>query len=160
MVALGTLLHIVGMATPNWIQVQEDSGHTGSFGLWKICVDSVCVDYLTKTSELIACEAFSILAIFPAAAVLLLCLTHLVKHDADNRTKRVQIFACLLLSLLSGLCVMVCIFVWRFGFIKTDQFAGYSFYLSIVGGSVLILSSGFFHIYNVRFIRGTYQVMQ
>lgn len=40
---IGTLLHIIGQSTPEWLVPKTSS--SGSLGLWEVCSQGVCVTY-------------------------------------------------------------------------------------------------------------------
>ncbi|XP_055870668.1 uncharacterized protein LOC129923488 [Biomphalaria glabrata] len=149
LVAAGLVLHIVGMATPSWLRGIENE-RTLSFGLWESCIDSECKTYLSKQSDLQACEAFSVLAIVPALAALILCSVHALQANAEESSRKKQIHIAIALCLLSGIAVLICIFVWRFSCVDVygiSDFLGYSFYLSLVGGILMFASCGMLEAY-------------
>ncbi|XP_059164767.1 uncharacterized protein LOC131947537 [Physella acuta] len=54
---VGVVLHIIGLATPEW---STSTVGTGSVGLWKNCDEGKCTDISVKIESLSACQAMAI----------------------------------------------------------------------------------------------------
>ncbi|KAK0041602.1 hypothetical protein Bpfe_028966 [Biomphalaria pfeifferi] len=163
-VTAGLLLHIAGIATPSWISTRSsETGQSLMFGLWEVCTDMGCQTYPSnKASDLQACEAFSVLAIFPALGALIICSVYALQANAEESSRKKQINVAIALCLLSGVAVLICIFVWRFSYVNSGPLAddlGYSFYLSLVGGLLMFASCGMFQVYKRHTFPAQYIVL-
>ncbi|CAL1535349.1 unnamed protein product [Lymnaea stagnalis] len=143
LLGLGTVLHVIGLATPEW---SVEKHGTRTQGLFKGCFLGSCGEYTYKTSKLEACEAFAIIGmvagIGATAVSLLIFLLGLLSKN------RHRIFSLLVLagSVVAFIAILICVIIY--GVTIHDDISyffnvGYSFILSIIGGA-LIPIGGFF----------------
>ncbi|BFZ22040.1 hypothetical protein BsWGS_25079 [Bradybaena similaris] len=132
---IGTLLHIIGQSTPEWMVSKPVTG--GSFGLWELCGKGVCVTYpnALKPAELEVCEAFAILGILACLASLGLALVNFVVAILGKPQYKIVPGMVLSSSIVALIFILICVIVWA-AKIYNSRFTslGYSFILSIIGG--------------------------
>ncbi|XP_059164022.1 uncharacterized protein LOC131946975 [Physella acuta] len=170
MLMLGSLLHVIGLATPDWsVGYPEKSSPLPkiSVGLWEVCM-SFCQALLHQEKSEIwkTCDAlaivgmlFSFLSVGAAAYVMYLK----VKAKPDNESLVKLSTAMSILSLLS---ILICTIMWSAGLhpgvvhdfwpgTRHDKIfeegpdidhntLGYSFILSILGGCLLSIGGVIF----------------
>ncbi|BFZ22038.1 hypothetical protein BsWGS_25077 [Bradybaena similaris] len=132
---IGTILHIVGQSTPEWL-VSKLVSSTNS-GLWEVCSLGVCVTYLNafKTAQLEACEAFAILGIFACLAALGLALMNFVFAILGRSQNNLVPVMVLASSIVALIFILICVIVWAAKIYDSRLTSlGYSFILSIIGG--------------------------
>ncbi|XP_059152343.1 epithelial membrane protein 1-like [Physella acuta] len=144
---VGVVLHIVGLATPEWTNLPNiPLFGSRSYGLWQLCAGGNCVDYPTKADSLAACEAFAILGMLAGCVAVVFAILQLVfKINGKPQNSKFN------LAIIGGcfsafVCILITVAVWG-GEIHEPMTAGnaeigYSFILSIVGGCLLAIAGG------------------
>ncbi|CAL1539312.1 unnamed protein product [Lymnaea stagnalis] len=162
-IGVGVLLHIIGLATPEWSTDSGVNDLATTLGLWKLCQTNslfdICADYPFKLlkhtmfhnpdeieSSIKACEAFAILGML--ASFLGLAMAALsVAFPMMGKPKNAM-FPVLSLAgcVASFLCILIAISVWGVRVhnksiyplaLDTTFDIGYSFILSIIGGILI-----------------------
>ncbi|XP_059161601.1 uncharacterized protein LOC131944802 [Physella acuta] len=134
-IGLGALLHLVGMATPHWVDVG-----LASSGLWSACAMDNCGALVDKQGWLIGCEVLSVIGVSSSAAALMfIAIIFFNEFKGRSQNSKFSIFL-LADSLMAGTCIIICIAVYA-SKVHDTSLLGYSFYLAIVGG-VLIKIGG------------------
>ncbi|OWF56761.1 uncharacterized protein LOC110459277 [Mizuhopecten yessoensis] len=139
---LALILHIVGIATPNWSSYSASSGAVStslSYGLWKLCVEvngvSECANYPNVQDWVKACQAFGIIGVLAVAgAAILEVLCTIVLSKA---THKVAFIAAAITAFVGAASIILSAIIWsakvtEFG--NTELDLSWSFGLSITGG--------------------------
>ncbi|GFR78160.1 lens fiber membrane intrinsic protein-like [Elysia marginata] len=145
---LGNLLHIVGLATPEWVTADISVPFLGSTdttrGLWEGCIDGECDSYDKKTDWLKACQAMAILGMLAGLVAALMAgvvfVMGLMKKDS---TQAIGIIA-LLSAISSFIMILICVIVFAVKMKEGDSGwdFGYSFGLSIAGALLIAIGGG------------------
>ncbi|KAK3705862.1 hypothetical protein RRG08_058943 [Elysia crispata] len=144
---LGNLLHIVGLATPEWAKNElrnEGLSVTVTLGLWKSCVGSKCITISTLSelgrrgdlSQIKACGAMAILGMLAGGAALLLAVVKAIMMVMDKEHPKPLGLGALVCSIVSLALIVICVIIWFAG-VQPGGEAGYSLGLSIVGAILI-----------------------
>ncbi|XP_059161584.1 uncharacterized protein LOC131944787 [Physella acuta] len=133
-IGLGSLLHLVGMATPHWWNIGS-----GSIGLWQVC-EGNCLTIEDKAGWLIGCDFLSVMGVLSSVAALVL-IAFIFFNAFKGRPLHSKIPIFLIASTIcAATFIIICIIIFASQTPNAKRLA-YSFYLSIVGG-VLIKIGG------------------
>ncbi|XP_059145623.1 uncharacterized protein LOC131932737 [Physella acuta] len=134
LMCLGTVLHVIGLASHQW-SVEGDH----SQGLWRYCIQYVChgIPERLSTDYLLTCRVLALAGMF--FSFVSVTLIGLAIHC---KTKQPRIMVLTLSSTASSsvsyACIVSCAAVWRS--IYSDMAGiGFSFIISIIGGTFLIV---------------------
>uniref|UniRef100_A0A2C9M4B9 Claudin n=1 Tax=Biomphalaria glabrata TaxID=6526 RepID=A0A2C9M4B9_BIOGL len=158
---IGEVLHIVGLATPNWTTFSTYDG-TFTLGLWKLCSTiGSCVEIPIdlKTDEMKVVDAFSIICALSGAGVLgLACFNLLARIQEKSESEPLRKFI-----LKTGIFALVCVIIstcvyyvsihqrfLNFNHLDVSKSIGFSFILSAVGGVVIGVGSVIFYVACLR----------
>ncbi|XP_059152320.1 epithelial membrane protein 1-like [Physella acuta] len=142
---VGAVLHIVGLATPEW-SVAKVGG--GSFGLWEVCSELACVKYadlpglVTIPDSIKACEAMAIIGMlisFVALAAAGIDLFHKISGKDASAPFRLISTAT---SIISFVFILIGIIIWgtkEYEPASAVANIGYSFIQSIIGGITIAI---------------------
>ncbi|GFS09931.1 TC1 transposase-like protein [Elysia marginata] len=99
LLGLGNLLHIVGLATPEW----ETRSGGGTFGLWKSCGLLRCVSYPSDhdVDELKICQATAVLGMIAGVLALALAVFMVIRKYTDKDIPKAVKIGVLVASILS-----------------------------------------------------------
>ncbi|KAK0041239.1 hypothetical protein Bpfe_029332 [Biomphalaria pfeifferi] len=145
--AVGLVLIIIGVATPEWTAIEveyiDKKILRNSKGLWRICKDDVCADIVkNKAVSLEVCEAFGLLAVLSGASCLSLLLAHLILQSFRKPSKKFLLTLATLGGILSAVFVTITASVW--GAVHhtggRNLYVGYSLILTVIGGILLPIS--------------------
>ncbi|CAL1546898.1 unnamed protein product [Lymnaea stagnalis] len=152
-IGVGVLLHIVGLATPEWSALHE-GGASGSFGLWKICSDDnvkgqICMEYSSEQNypeefndSVKACDAFAILGMVASFLGLALAAISVILPIVGKPKNAMLPVISLAGCGASFVFILIAIIVWG-AKVHADYLEkltlkiGYSFILSIIGGILI-----------------------
>ncbi|XP_059161562.1 uncharacterized protein LOC131944766 [Physella acuta] len=147
-IGLGSLLHLVGMATPHWLKLNDP----GSIGLWQVCIQ-FCLTIEDKAGWLIACDFFSVMGVLSSvAALVLIAFSFFNAFKGRPQHSTIPIFLTASTS-LAATCIIICIIIFASKTVHTSLL-GYSFYLSIAGGVLITIGGILGFIINRRFSYG------
>ncbi|GFO48769.1 epithelial membrane protein 2 [Plakobranchus ocellatus] len=151
---VGNLLHIIGLSTPNWCVV-DDGEHYGSYGLWEVCGDGKCFEFVHNKDYpdwIKACEAMSILGMLSGLASLVPAIIALVMAAMKKLSLPILGKISIATAFASFCMILICVIIFaaeKNKKIGTDCDYGYSFGLSITG-ALLILPGGILPIFTTR----------
>ncbi|XP_059152364.1 epithelial membrane protein 1-like [Physella acuta] len=142
---VGIILHIVGLATPEWMLIKNNEL---TIGLWQACSHGVCLTFadfpIAGLDSIKACEAMAIIGMlisFVAIATAGIAVYHnITGKEASASFQQIATAT----SVISFVFILIGIIVWG---AKVHEPAsavaniGYSFILSIIGG-ILIAVGG------------------
>lgn len=143
---VGNLLHIVGLATPVWVQTEILTvSHTK--GLWESCLGDTCASYDSdlKADWIKACEALAILGMLAGivAALLAGCIYKPSLQSSLNHNSLAT--STLGAAILSAILILLCVIVFERK--NSDTIIswgyGYSFFLSVLGLVLIAVGGGF-----------------
>ncbi|CAL1545266.1 unnamed protein product [Lymnaea stagnalis] len=145
LIAVGTLLHVIGLATPEWSAIRT----LRSFyvGLWKACVPLGCGEYNGHAADNIkSCEAFAILGMLASfVGLTMAAIDFTLPLLGKGGVKTLSLFS-LAACLASLACILIAIIVWGADVHQPMRSFGYeigfSFILSIVGGVLIAVGGG------------------
>ncbi|XP_059161560.1 uncharacterized protein LOC131944765 [Physella acuta] len=134
-ISMGSLLHLVGMVTPNW----KDVG-AGTIGLWEICFSGECETIEDKADWLIACDFLSVMGVLTSVAAIVL-IAFIFFNALKGRPQHSKIHIFLIASTtIAATFIIICIIIFASKTAHTLKIRQ-SFYLSTAGG-VLIKIGG------------------
>ncbi|KAK7459685.1 hypothetical protein BaRGS_00038988 [Batillaria attramentaria] len=138
-IGVALIFHIVGLATTGWASADLDI-LTVKVGLWSVCLQSTCSEYLSLPDWLGAVRAFSIIGMLMIVGCVVVGLLQLCK---DNKMLPV---VTAILAFVAAFCLLIEFAVFagkkeeKFG----DADLGYSFALTIVAFLLCIAAGGCF----------------
>ncbi|GFN99695.1 lens fiber membrane intrinsic protein-like [Plakobranchus ocellatus] len=145
---LGNLLHIIGLATPEWVTTDIVLPFVGkqeqTQGLWEGCVNDDCDSLKNEPDWLKASGAMAILGMLAGLGALVIAGLIFVMGLMDKSANKAFGILAVLAAIGSFVLILICVIVYA---VKAeddyDNFDfGYSFGLSIAG-AILILLGGF-----------------
>ncbi|KAI8761475.1 epithelial membrane protein 1 [Biomphalaria glabrata] len=147
LLVIGLVLHVVGLATPNWM---TSSTNFGTQGLWTTCQLNICIDIPSKykTDELKAAGAFAILAMVAGVGGLGLACLHIARRIKAKPDLDILKLGHLAAGMAALVCVIISCSVFGAGVYKhIAEIAdiGFSLILSAVGGVILCIGSVMFY---------------
>ncbi|KAI8761476.1 epithelial membrane protein 1 [Biomphalaria glabrata] len=150
---IGLILHIVGLATPNWATISV-LRETLTLGLWKSCVRDICFDLLPDYSMadiLNATRAFAIMAMLAGVKGLGLACLHIVRCIQARPETQILRLGTLAAGITALVCVIISCSVYGAGIHKKeadtkDIHTGFSLILSAVGGVTICVGSVIFYV--------------
>nr|KAI8739110.1 epithelial membrane protein 1-like [Biomphalaria glabrata] len=167
LLSLGVLLHIVGLATPNWSSACSTSGSktkhesatmTMTYGLWKMCIGTdACMELpsQTLTDEWRAAGAFAILGMLAGLGALgLACMYFVMRVLAKPEMKMLKVIV-LAAGSVALLCVVISTSCYGGGVhqkLKENTagfqcvYVGYSLILSAIGGILICIGGVAFYV--------------
>ncbi|XP_059167328.1 uncharacterized protein LOC131949439 [Physella acuta] len=134
LMCLGTVLHVIGLASHQW-SVEGDQ----SQGLWRYCVQDVCrsIPERLNTDALLICRVLALAGMF--FSFVSVTLIGLAIHC---KTYQYRTIVLTLLSTASSsvafFSIVSCTTVWRTIY-SVSSSIGFSFIISIIGGTSLII---------------------
>ncbi|XP_005108927.1 uncharacterized protein LOC101858066 [Aplysia californica] len=139
---LGLLLHLVGLATPEWILMRIMPGRTE--GLFQGCLgNGECVELTYIPSNIKAVRAMVILGLILGAVGSACALMHLICSFMSRETKAVVPLVVMGTCLAAFSFIIIGVIVYAadyYGVLRKSFDLGYSFALCVVGG--ILLASG------------------
>ncbi|CAL1536319.1 unnamed protein product [Lymnaea stagnalis] len=154
---LSVVLHIVGVATPEW-----SSYHTpqlsATYGLWGYCVNGKCGEYryagkLPPPMEysLKVCEVFAVLGLLASFLGLAMATVALLLPMMGKPKSAMFPVISLLSCVATFIFILIATIVWRVkmnNIFIVDFQIGYSFILSIIGGIMICMGGVLFYLAN------------
>ncbi|XP_055869423.1 uncharacterized protein LOC106078873 [Biomphalaria glabrata] len=150
LILIGLILHIVGLATPNWTTISTPRA-TITNGLFSVCLDTcVYIPAIDRIGEWSTAGAFAILALMPGLLAFYLSCLHIDRHIHGRPENSYTKSGTLATGITAILCVFLSCFVYGAGVHKKiaevfDADIGYSFIMSAVGGVVFFLGCLLFY---------------
>lgn len=143
---VGNVLHIVGLATPEWVTGDVNvlfTSVTVTRGLWEGCTGDSCdaYDEDDKTDWLRACEAMAILGMLvgclAAFLAALIFVRYLMKKDVPKNVGLITLAT----AIFSFIFILICVIVYAVKMKEGDSSwdFGYSFGLAIAGAILIVV---------------------
>ncbi|XP_060066766.1 uncharacterized protein LOC132547035 [Ylistrum balloti] len=138
---LALILHIAGLATPNWSSASASANGqsvSSTAGLWKACLEGggekLCESYETVLDWIKACQAFGIIGVLAVAAAAILEVLCTVVFSKD--THKVAYILAAMTAFSGAGCIIVTAIIWaaKASEISSLLDLSWSFGLSIAGG--------------------------
>uniref|UniRef100_A0A2C9L7B9 Claudin n=1 Tax=Biomphalaria glabrata TaxID=6526 RepID=A0A2C9L7B9_BIOGL len=165
-VFIGVVLHIIGLATPNWTTATfrymnpllSPSEYTAdvSVGLWMDCDKGGCstIKSYNLTGAWRAAGAFAILGMLSSFVTLAVAIVHIAMPFFQKLQFEVMSLVTLATSIATVMLIIICVSCFGGGvhnvFVWTEKSIGYSLVLSIIGGIVVFLGGVIFYIPRLR----------
>ncbi|RUS70141.1 hypothetical protein EGW08_022094 [Elysia chlorotica] len=147
--ALGNLLHIIGLATTEWITTMVATSvgtYEVTIGLFRGCAQNICADLEDVPDWLKACKAMAILGMLVGLGVLALTGYILALRLMNKEIPRLLGILSLLGAVMSCVMILICVIVFAEeakDMMKNrgidDHDFGYSFALSIAGALIILI---------------------
>jgi hypothetical protein len=139
---IALLLHIIGVATPEWVVGISNLNQRWNQGLWKICVESVCdtIPEYAVLGKLKVVRAFAIIAVLLGATAGALLSINVLFSLKGNPPHRLLAIGSLAASFAALVSIIISVAVWG-SLVKLGGGItfGYSFALCIVGGILMTI---------------------
>ncbi|KAK0067136.1 epithelial membrane protein 1 [Biomphalaria pfeifferi] len=148
LLVIGLVLHVVGLATPNWMTISTISS---TQGLWTTCHLNTCTDGISipgTSDELKAAGAFAILAMLAGIGGLGLACLHIARRIKAEPDLDILKLGHLAAGMAALVCVIISCSVFGAGIYKNiAEIAdiGFSLILSAVGGVIICIGSVMFY---------------
>ncbi|CAL1536335.1 unnamed protein product [Lymnaea stagnalis] len=142
-VAIGEVLLIIGLATPEWTAADSKllDVHL-SKGLWQLCASGTCRSIgPNKAASLEVCQAFTLLAMVEGLFCIGLFVLHVVLPIMGKQSHRLLPRVAMATSVIALACDVVSLSVWGAKHYTADgiNYLGYSFILTLVGSIVVAI---------------------
>ncbi|CAL1539309.1 unnamed protein product [Lymnaea stagnalis] len=161
-IGVGVLLHVIGLATPNWSAI-SDKGFYRAYGLWKSCGGTIeaydCDEYKfgnkfdESESSVKACEAFAILGMLASFLGLAMAALSVLLPIIGKPKNAILPVIALAGCVAAFICILIAIVVWG-AKVHAEYLSfldiGYSFILSIIGGILIVVGGVLAYIGNKR----------
>ncbi|XP_012943821.1 uncharacterized protein LOC106013228 [Aplysia californica] len=143
---LGLLLHLVGLATPEWVVVRSVPERTE--GLFQGCLGKDnCLELTYIPSNIKAVRAMVILGLILGAVGSACALLHLICSFMSRETKAVVPLVVMGTCLAAFIFIIIGVIVYAadyYDVVRKSFNLGYSFALCVVGGILLASGGGLF----------------
>ncbi|KAK3752631.1 hypothetical protein RRG08_008774 [Elysia crispata] len=148
LLGLGNLLHIIGLATPEWVIAtpKNSYGTKLSAGLWEVCIQDICVKIPDLEDWLNACRAMAILGMIAGIGAAAMEIVSIVMFVMCKKSFKPHGPISLSTAILSSIMIIICVILYalnsEFDDTEEKESFGYSFALSIVGAIFILLGGG------------------